>query len=74
MRKLIAKLITNFQPRMTLGRKRFLEQATIESRTEQERQEAARERRRERGELGFVSERETPTEDELRGPSEPSPK
>jgi len=74
MKKFFPKLITNVQPRMSLGQKRFNERSSIESRTEEERQEAATDRRREMGRPDYVSERSTPTEGEIVGPSEHKPR
>ncbi|KKT80993.1 MAG: hypothetical protein A3B99_02505 [Candidatus Yanofskybacteria bacterium RIFCSPHIGHO2_02_FULL_44_12b] len=73
IKKLIVRLVTNFQPRMNLGEKRFHEKSAMESLTEKERYDATMERRVEQRGSKFVSERTTPTEGEIRGPSEKEP-
>lgn len=47
LKKLLAKLIVNFQPRMNLGEKRFNENESIERQNAQEREESEQLRVRE---------------------------
>ena len=66
IKKFIARLVTNFQPRMNLGQKRFQEEANRENQLSKERHKQMmgdRERK-------YVSERTTPIDEEILGPSD----
>lgn len=66
MKKFLIKLVANFQPRMNLGRKRFNEEANMESQLSDERREQIMENRDKK----YVSERTTPLDSEILGPSD----
>lgn len=69
-KKIIARLVTNFQPRMNLGEKRFNEEANrsnvLESELARERHEQTMNSRDKK----YVSERTAPNEVEITGPSD----
>ena len=70
IKKIFAKLVTNFQPRMNLAERRHHEENAVHADLDRERREEVLRRRRERQVAG---ERDVPSEGEIVGPSESEP-
>lgn len=70
IKEFFAKLVANFQPRMNLGEKRFLEDQKAHKEASDYNKTIAMEQERERL-REKMKERQVPTEEEITGPSEP---